>query len=137
LSKKYRKDLANPYGGAEKGIIDTIIEPFMTREYLTIALESLINKRNLRRQRKLGKDISLKTQNPDIVRVFEFCLWRWRELNPRPKSFNQSFYMFSLFMFFVRNLTKRQVFAAYLQFYLITMAEVTTVTSLSLRHLTK
>lgn len=54
LIEKYRLDFANPYRGAEKGIIDTIIEPSMTREYLIIALESLMNKRQLRPMKKHG-----------------------------------------------------------------------------------
>ena len=36
-----------------------------------------------------------KTQKPGTVRVFRFCLWRWRESNPRPESFTKSVYILS------------------------------------------
>ncbi|MDQ1265113.1 MAG: hypothetical protein QG635_263 [Bacteroidota bacterium] len=54
LIQKYRLEFASPYPAAEAGMIDTIIEPVETRQYLSIALEALKNKRELRPQKKHG-----------------------------------------------------------------------------------
>jgi methylmalonyl-CoA carboxyltransferase large subunit len=54
MIEKYRHEFASPYPAAEKGVVDSIIEPKNTRQYLTIALESLVNKRELRPQKKHG-----------------------------------------------------------------------------------
>lgn len=50
----YRSELLSPYPAAEEGLIDTVIEPKHTRYYLSIALESLKNKRELRPAKKHG-----------------------------------------------------------------------------------
>lgn len=54
LIAEYREKLASPYPAAEIGMIDTVIEPVKTRYYLSIALEALMNKRELRPQKKHG-----------------------------------------------------------------------------------
>ena len=54
LIDEYREEFASPYPAAKIGMIDTVIEPRMTRQYLSIALESLQNKRELRPQKKHG-----------------------------------------------------------------------------------
>lgn len=54
LIEQYREKLASPYPAAEIGMIDTVIEPVKTRYYLSIALEALMNKRELRPQKKHG-----------------------------------------------------------------------------------
>jgi len=52
--EKYRKQFANPYVGAARNLIDDIIEPKDTRRYLSLALESLRTKRDIRPQKKHG-----------------------------------------------------------------------------------
>ena len=47
-------NFSSPYPAAEIGMIDTILEPKKTRQYISIALESLANKRDLRPQKKHG-----------------------------------------------------------------------------------
>lgn len=54
LIEEYRHEFSSPYPAAEIGMIDTIIEPKKTRQYISIALESLVNKRDLRPQKKHG-----------------------------------------------------------------------------------
>ncbi len=54
LIEEYRIQFASPYPAAESGLVDAIIEPMKTRQYLSIALESLKNKRDLRPQKKHG-----------------------------------------------------------------------------------
>ncbi len=54
LIQKYKDEFATPYPAAEKGLVDAIIEPKTTRQYLSIALESLKNKRDLRPLKKHG-----------------------------------------------------------------------------------
>ncbi|MFP4527215.1 MAG: acyl-CoA carboxylase subunit beta [Candidatus Kapaibacterium sp.] len=54
MIEKYRHEFASPYPAADEGVVDSIIEPRNTRQYLTIALESLVNKRELRPQKKHG-----------------------------------------------------------------------------------
>lgn len=51
---EYRDQFANPYVGAARNLIDDIIEPKDTRRYLSLALESLRTKRELRPQKKHG-----------------------------------------------------------------------------------
>ncbi len=51
---EYREEFANPYVGAGRNLIDDIIEPKDTRRYLSLALESLRTKRDLRPQKKHG-----------------------------------------------------------------------------------
>lgn len=52
--KKYQDEFANPYVGASRNLIDDVIEPKDTRRYLSLALESLRTKRELRPQKKHG-----------------------------------------------------------------------------------
>ncbi len=54
LIEQYKHQFATPYPAAEAGLVDAIIEPMKTREYISIALESLKNKRDLRPQKKHG-----------------------------------------------------------------------------------
>lgn len=51
---EYREHLANPYVGASRNLIDDIIEPKHTRRYLSLALESLRTKREMRPAKKHG-----------------------------------------------------------------------------------
>ncbi len=52
--RQYREEFASPYVGAARNLIDDIIEPNETRRYLSLALASLRNKRELRPQKKHG-----------------------------------------------------------------------------------
>jgi len=52
--REYEEQFANPYVGAGRNLIDDIIEPKDTRRYLSLALESLRTKRDLRPQKKHG-----------------------------------------------------------------------------------
>ncbi|RMH74002.1 MAG: acyl-CoA carboxylase subunit beta [Gemmatimonadetes bacterium] len=52
--EKYKTEFANPYVGAARNLIDDIIEPKDTRRYLSLALESLRTKRELRPHKKHG-----------------------------------------------------------------------------------
>jgi len=54
LVEQYRIQFASPYPAAEAGLVDAVIEPMKTRQYLSICLESLKNKRDLRPQKKHG-----------------------------------------------------------------------------------
>jgi methylmalonyl-CoA carboxyltransferase large subunit len=54
LIEQYREEFSTPYVAAARGMVDAIIEPKKTRGYLSIALESLRNKRDLRPQKKHG-----------------------------------------------------------------------------------
>ncbi len=54
LIDDYRIQFASPYPAAEAGLVDSIIEPMKTRQYISISLESLKNKRDLRPQKKHG-----------------------------------------------------------------------------------
>jgi methylmalonyl-CoA carboxyltransferase large subunit len=54
LIEKYRAEFSNPYQAAARGMVDAVIEPKKTRAYLSVALESLRNKRDLRPQKKHG-----------------------------------------------------------------------------------
>ena len=52
--EKYRDAFSNPYVPAECGLVDEIIEPGETRRSLTLALEALLTKRELRPPKKHG-----------------------------------------------------------------------------------
>jgi methylmalonyl-CoA carboxyltransferase large subunit len=54
LIEKYKAEFSNPYQAAGRGLVDSVIEPKRTRAYLSVALESLRNKRDLRPQKKHG-----------------------------------------------------------------------------------
>lgn len=54
LIKEYKEEFSTPYAAASKGLVDSVIEPKQTRGYLSVALESLRNKRDLRPQKKHG-----------------------------------------------------------------------------------
>jgi acetyl-CoA carboxylase carboxyltransferase component len=54
LIEKYREEFSNPYQAAKRGMVDAVIEPKATRAYLSVAMESLRNKRDLRPQKKHG-----------------------------------------------------------------------------------
>lgn len=54
LIERYRLEFASPYPAAEIGMVDSVIEPMQTRLYLSIALETSKNKRELRPQKKHG-----------------------------------------------------------------------------------
>ncbi len=54
LIERYRMEFASPYPAAEIGMVDSVIEPMQTRLYLSIALETSKNKRELRPQKKHG-----------------------------------------------------------------------------------
>jgi methylmalonyl-CoA carboxyltransferase large subunit len=51
---EYEAEFANPYAGAARNLIDEVIEPKDTRRYLSLALESLRTKREIRPQKKHG-----------------------------------------------------------------------------------
>jgi len=50
----YREQFSTPYEAAKRGMVDAVIEPKKTRAYLSVTLESLRNKRDLRPQKKHG-----------------------------------------------------------------------------------
>ncbi len=54
LLEQYRDAFATPYLAASRGMVDAVIEPKTTRAYLSVALESLRSKRDLRPQKKHG-----------------------------------------------------------------------------------
>lgn len=54
LIEEYRNEFASPYPAAAEGMVDSIIEPSQTRLYLSIALETSKNKRELRPSKKHG-----------------------------------------------------------------------------------
>lgn len=54
LVEEYQEKFENPYIAAEKGYIDEVIEPEETRPKLIMALESLLNKREVRPPKKHG-----------------------------------------------------------------------------------
>jgi acetyl-CoA carboxylase carboxyltransferase component len=54
LIDEYKIQFSNPYQAAQQGMVDAVIEPKKTRAYLSVALESLRNKRDLRPQKKHG-----------------------------------------------------------------------------------
>lgn len=54
LARKYREEIANPYIADEKGYIDEVIDPAITRKKLISALGALENKQVSRPSRKHG-----------------------------------------------------------------------------------
>jgi methylmalonyl-CoA carboxyltransferase large subunit len=54
LIEQYRDEFETPYVAAARGLVDAVIEPKDTRAYLSIALESLRSKRDIRPQKKHG-----------------------------------------------------------------------------------
>ncbi len=54
LIEKYKSEMLNPYVAAGAGMVDSVIEPMQTRLYLSIALETSLNKRELRPEKKHG-----------------------------------------------------------------------------------
>jgi methylmalonyl-CoA carboxyltransferase large subunit len=54
LIEQYRDEFASPYPAAAEGMVDSIIEPKQTRHFLSITLESLKNKREIRPAKKHG-----------------------------------------------------------------------------------
>ena len=54
LVKDYNESLANPYLAAERGTIDTVIEPSQSRAYITKAFRTLKTKRDVLPARKHG-----------------------------------------------------------------------------------
>jgi methylmalonyl-CoA carboxyltransferase large subunit len=52
--RNYEEGFANPYLGAARNLIDDVIEPKDTRRYLSLALESMRTKRDIRPQKKHG-----------------------------------------------------------------------------------
>src|SRR6187431_3266295 len=54
LIADYKERFANPYSAAERGYVDDVIEPRLTRPYLTRALEALLSKREPGPNRKHG-----------------------------------------------------------------------------------
>jgi propionyl-CoA carboxylase beta chain len=54
LAKTYRDEIANPYIADEKGYIDEVIDPAITRKKLIIAFEALQNKHVSRPSKKHG-----------------------------------------------------------------------------------
>jgi propionyl-CoA carboxylase beta chain len=54
LVNDYNESLANPYLAAERGTIDTVIEPSQSRAYITKAFRTLKTKRDVLPARKHG-----------------------------------------------------------------------------------
>jgi methylmalonyl-CoA carboxyltransferase large subunit len=54
LIENYREVFANPYVAAGRRLVDAVIEPSLTRRYLSQALEYLQTKRELRPTKKHG-----------------------------------------------------------------------------------
>lgn len=54
LISEYESRWVTPYPAAEFGLVDAVIEPSKTREYISVALETLKNKRELRPEKKHG-----------------------------------------------------------------------------------
>jgi acetyl-CoA carboxylase carboxyltransferase component len=54
LIADYKERFANPYSAAERGYVDDVIEPRLTRPYLARALEALLSKREPGPKRKHG-----------------------------------------------------------------------------------
>lgn len=54
LANNYNESLANPYLAAERGTIDTVIEPSQSRAYITKAFRTLKTKRDVLPARKHG-----------------------------------------------------------------------------------
>jgi len=54
LMKEYEDRWQTPYPAAEYGLVDAVIEPIKTREYISVALQTLKNKSELRPPKKHG-----------------------------------------------------------------------------------
>lgn len=54
LIEKYREEFGSPYPAAGAGLVDAIIEPKQTREFLVVTLQALMNKTEIRPQKKHG-----------------------------------------------------------------------------------
>ena len=54
LISDYREKFSNPYAAAERGTIDTVIEPHQSRQYITKAFRTLKTKRDILPARKHG-----------------------------------------------------------------------------------
>jgi methylmalonyl-CoA carboxyltransferase large subunit len=54
LIENYREVFANPYVAAGRRLVDAVIEPSLTRRYISQALEYLQTKRELRPTKKHG-----------------------------------------------------------------------------------
>ncbi len=54
LIKEYREKFSSPYMAASMNLVDDIIEPGETKQYISLALESLQAKRELRPEKKHG-----------------------------------------------------------------------------------
>lgn len=54
FTQEYRDRFCSPYAAASRNLIDDIILPQDTRRYISLALESLQNKRDLRPHKKHG-----------------------------------------------------------------------------------
>jgi methylmalonyl-CoA carboxyltransferase large subunit len=54
LMKEYEDRWQTPYPAAEFGLVDAVIEPVKTREYISVALQTLKNKSELRPAKKHG-----------------------------------------------------------------------------------
>ncbi|PKM52146.1 MAG: methylmalonyl-CoA carboxyltransferase [Firmicutes bacterium HGW-Firmicutes-7] len=52
--KEYQENFSNPYVAAERGYVDNVIEPAMTRPYIISALEALKSKHEVRPKKKHG-----------------------------------------------------------------------------------
>jgi propionyl-CoA carboxylase beta chain len=54
LVSEYTETLSNPYAAAERGTIDSVIEPHQSRAYITKAFRTLKTKRDILPARKHG-----------------------------------------------------------------------------------
>ncbi|MPM55826.1 Methylmalonyl-CoA carboxyltransferase 12S subunit [bioreactor metagenome] len=54
LIEEYQERWSSPYPAAEFGLVDAVIEPIKTREYISVCLQTLKNKRELRPAKKHG-----------------------------------------------------------------------------------
>lgn len=54
LTEKYREEVTNPYIADEKGFIDEVIDPALTRHKIITCLDALQHKTVLRMDRKHG-----------------------------------------------------------------------------------
>jgi acetyl-CoA/propionyl-CoA carboxylase len=54
LAKEFRDKFANPYIAAEKGTIDSVIDPAETRPIIIRSLDALVNKKEARPWKKHG-----------------------------------------------------------------------------------
>jgi methylmalonyl-CoA carboxyltransferase large subunit len=54
LIQEYREAFSTPYVAASRRMVDDIIEPAETRQYIAVSLEALANKRLLRPEKKHG-----------------------------------------------------------------------------------